>query len=474
MVDPIGVTHTTRGLSKDSKHSVLVQYPTMGPIIRINKPKEPESGGGTEPKLKKIKLKTGGSSSSSNNSKPAPKLKIKLKKRDNQEDKDISNNNNVGTSKGSSRPMKLKINLKKREDSHPQLVPHSQSHQQQQQRKSTSVVKTPKFRIKPVRVPGEGYDSEASDVEDDPLIEEGIILRVLPDLSAEFVKNSIESGDYSDVSIKWKGERHAVVKVNGVQYGAVLVNLPSIIEVNKSVDRKNLLKTFDVSQMLICVRTVNKEEEVFSLQVSDTEDLTKKHFEEYQKEITEQRKQQLRGYNGGPLTDAESKNIEQIINKRYDYKHGITPPLYNARNRRFRHRMGPTAFDYVERTVEKLLKLDAEAEEFGYELVNEDAIQQQRSTSAADLAHYQKAGEHMDETSSVGYSQEIKPHHVTGAAEEDEEEDHEEDLELELEQALQTETTDGSIPASMVNGPAGAAMSTDTGLSLIHIFVHWT
>lgn len=52
MVDPIGVTHTTRGLSKDSKHSVLVQYPTMGPIIRINKPKEPESGGGTEPKLK--------------------------------------------------------------------------------------------------------------------------------------------------------------------------------------------------------------------------------------------------------------------------------------------------------------------------------------------------------------------------------------------------------------------------------------
>lgn len=51
-----------------------------------------------------------------------------------------------------------------------------------------------------MRVPGEGYDSEASDIEDDPLIEEGVILRVLPDVQTEFVKNCIESGDFSGLS----------------------------------------------------------------------------------------------------------------------------------------------------------------------------------------------------------------------------------------------------------------------------------
>ena len=35
----------------------------------------------------------------------------------------------------------------------------------------------PRVRIKPTRIPGEGYDSEAPDLEDDPLIEQGIIIR---------------------------------------------------------------------------------------------------------------------------------------------------------------------------------------------------------------------------------------------------------------------------------------------------------
>lgn len=65
-----------------------------------------------------------------------------------------------------------------------------------------------------------------------------MILRILPDIQLEFVKNSLESGDYSGISIKWKNERHAVVTINDVMYGAILVDLPTVIEVNKSVDRK--------------------------------------------------------------------------------------------------------------------------------------------------------------------------------------------------------------------------------------------
>lgn len=256
----------------------------------------------------------------------------------------------------------------------------------------------------------------ASDIEDDPLIEEGIILRVLPDIQAEYVKSCIESGDYSKISIKWKGERHAIVRINGYQYGAILVNLPSIIEANKSVDRKNLLKAFDVSQMLLCVSLVNREEEVFTLKAPDTEDLILKHFEEYKKEILERRTKSLRGYNSGPLTDAESKNIDQIVKKGYDYRHGITPPLYNVRNRRFRRKLTGNELEYVEKTVEMLLKQDADAEEFNYELVDDKQIMQ-KSNSAIDL---------QQEVDLFGQKEDINIAF----------EDHE-DLELELEQALQ-------------------------------------
>lgn len=347
---------------------------------------------------------------------PGTKIKLKLKK-------------NIVENVVNAEPkpaVKLKLNLKR--DSVSPLP------------NSSSGTKAPKIRIKPPRIPGEGYDSEASDIEEDPLIEEGVILRVLPDFQADFIKNSIENADYSGISIKWKGERHAVIKINGNQYGAVLVELPTVIEVNKSVDGKNLMKTFDVSQMLLCIALINREEEVFELNPPDSEDLVKKHFEAYSKEIFESRKKMMIGYQGGPLTDAESKHAEAIINKPYDYKHGISPPLYNVRNRRFRRRMGPAEMEHVEKTVEMLLKQDAEAEEFSYDLVEEESLIHKTSSS-------------MDSGQFTGQRKSVSPSQTTIAntsidsmlfcdkfdcndREHVQYEDNE-DLELELEQALQ-------------------------------------
>ncbi|GAV56114.1 hypothetical protein ZYGR_0BA00200 [Zygosaccharomyces rouxii] len=314
------------------------------PVIKIKKRDNPENPE-PEPKPKRGRSKTKVKEEKGD----GPKLKINLGKK-----KEKSPEPNGG--------MKLKLNLKNSEE-------------------PEKVAKAPRLRVKPIRVPGEGYDSEASDVEDDPLMEEGIILRILPDLSAEFVKNSIESGDYSGISIKWKGQRHAVVNINNTSYGAVLVNLPTVIEVNKSVDRKNLLKTMDVCQMLLCIKVVDNEEDVFKLTPPDSEDLVSKHFEEYKDEINDFKKKFIKGFNGGPLTDAESKYMDDIVLKPYDYKHGITPALYNVRNRRFRRRMGQREFDYVEQVVERLLKFDEQAEDVQYELIDEDeAIR--KSTSA--------------------------------------------------------------------------------------------
>ncbi|SCU84520.1 LAFA_0D10396g1_1 [Lachancea sp. 'fantastica'] len=347
-------------------------------------PNEPQP---KRPKNKQSKSSNEGGTSSNTSNGP---LKVKLKQK-----ADVKKD----SEREGSQPMKLKINLNHREDSNSA---------------SSATPKAPRFRIKPVRVPGEGYDSEASDIEDDPLIEDGIVLRVLPDVQTEFVKNCTESGDFSGISLKWKGERHAVVKINGHMYGAVLVNLPTVIEVNKSVDRKNLIKAFDVSQMLLCVKPIEHDEEVFSVIAPDAEDLVVKHYNEYKTEIEECKKLAFHGFNGGPLTDTEASHLEEIVKKGYDYKHGITPPLYNVRNRRFRRRLAIQEVDYVEKTVEYLLRQDQEVEGFTYDLIDEDSLQQQRASSN-DVPSQSSVNDGFD---------------LFG------EDDHE-DLELELEQALQ-------------------------------------
>ena len=87
---------------------------------------------------------------------PAPKIKIKPP----------SNNGIKKPIKKESKKLKLNLSSKKHKPSTDELL------------KGISKPRTvPKVRVKPTRVPGEGYDSEAPDVEDDPLLEQGIIIR---------------------------------------------------------------------------------------------------------------------------------------------------------------------------------------------------------------------------------------------------------------------------------------------------------
>lgn len=313
-------------------------------VIKIKKPKKNEGANESEgPKLKKIRISAG----NRKEEKEPKKLKINLKKTD---------------VKKSGSVVKLKLGSKKEE---------KQS-------------RTPRLRLKPIRIPGEGYDSEASDLEDDPLIESGIILRVLPDVQVDFIKNSIESGDYTGISIKWKGERHAILKLNNVSYGAILVDLPTIIEVNKSVDRKNLFKTFDVTQMLVCVKPITSEDELFTLEAPETEDLISKHYEEYLDEINDHKVKLFKNANHVNLhSETEAKNLEKLALKKYHYKHGLTPPLYNVRNRRFRRQMHADEFEYAEKIVDMLLKADAQAEDVKFDLIAPSDVPEKGSVSAA-------------------------------------------------------------------------------------------
>lgn len=125
-------------------------------------------------------------------------------------------------------------------------------------------VKTPKLKLKTNGVPrprkrhfepGLGYDSEASDREDDPAIEEQFILRMAPGDDCEYLRQVIEERKLdttTDVFVKFKDQRKAVVGVRGNLYAALLVDLPCIVESSKSLDKKHIFKTADICQVLIC------------------------------------------------------------------------------------------------------------------------------------------------------------------------------------------------------------------------------
>ena len=91
------------------------------------------------------------------------------------------------------------------------------SHHQNRQGLSVGVQSFPRIRVKSkasgstkIRIRtqkdiGLGYDSEASDREDDPAIEEQIILRCRPGEDTEYLKSCLERKEIPDIMIKFKG-----------------------------------------------------------------------------------------------------------------------------------------------------------------------------------------------------------------------------------------------------------------------------
>ncbi|CCH45503.1 Keratin, type II cuticular Hb4 [Wickerhamomyces ciferrii] len=259
------------------------------------------------------------------------------------------------------------------------------------------VKKAPRIRVKPTRIPGEGYDSEASDIEDDPLVEEAIILRLLPDAELDYVRHCVESGEFNQFHIKWKDRLRAIVYINYSMYAAKLVNLPNIIEAQKTVDKKNIFKTIDISQILLVVRKIQNESEIEDLQV------------EY----------------GEVLPD------------------GLTPPLQKVTESRHRRKLTNDYIEKIESKVDELLKLDEEAEDSQFELIDPESLNvNNNDTPAATPSEYSNVESFNDIDSSAilksgnsTYNTESNNNtqfHLSSSAGKD----HDEDLELELEQAL--------------------------------------
>ncbi|KAH8718421.1 Transcription initiation factor TFIID subunit 7 [Beauveria bassiana] len=192
----------------------------------------------------------------------------------------------------------------------------------------------------PVHPPGDGYDSEASDRELDPAIEEQFILRMVPGEHSDYVRAMMEAGKVgvsrqqggAQISLKFFDEesRRAVVTVKGQMFAAVMVDLPTITESMKTWDKKSFLKSADVCQMLLVFQMVKTEEE------------------------------------------AKKATLPSVVDAgSFKWPHGLTPPMHDCVNRRFAKTISRKEIEDKEQEVERLLGEDAMADRTAWEWVDE-------------------------------------------------------------------------------------------------------
>lgn len=268
---------------------------------------------------------------------------------------------------------------------------------------------------------GVGYDSEASDREDDPAIEEDFILRMQPGDDCEYLRRAIAEKSWgpkseggADIKMRFlkPDGRRATVTIRGQIYAASMVDLPCIVEGMKSWDRRGWWKSVDICQMLLVLGSVSNDEEALTY----------------------------------PLP-------REVDEKTWQYAHGLTPPMRWARKRRFRKRVSNRTIEAVEEEVERLCKLDDDCEgESKYEVLDLDRLTRElsarESEDQGDMEDYEQDAEG-DVDDMDGYFE--------GAPEDEDVPD--DGLEADLEQAFAEENLATIDPTSL---PLPTPLSTST------------
>jgi len=198
-------------------------------------------------------------------------------------------------------------------------------------------------------------------------LESQFILR-MPEEPAESLRSALRSGTLSvkdRFSIQVEADmRHGTVKWDNYNLPAKLVDLPTIIESMKTINRKTFYKTADICQMLLC------------------------------------RDEDSTGADEGEPSPVKKKDPNKV-DKKYLYPHGLTPPLKNVRKKRFRRTLKKNVENApeIEKEVKRLLRTDNEALAIKWDLVaNEDESRStdasQRTTLNDSLSLHSAVGEH--------------------------------------------------------------------------------
>ncbi|XP_055353699.1 transcription initiation factor TFIID subunit 7-like [Paramacrobiotus metropolitanus] len=178
-----------------------------------------------------------------------------------------------------------------------------------------------------------------------PFEPEGQFILRLPKPAAELIRIALSSPkDMLKERLKIDMQpdmRHAKVYVDSMEFYSKLVDLPCIIESHKTIDRKTFYKAGDICQMLLVSDDVNPPPEPDEPKVQ-------------------------------PRPDEINKD------KRYQFPHGLTPPLKNVRKSRFRKTLKrkDAELQEIENELKRLLRADSEAIRVKREIITEDDIRE--------------------------------------------------------------------------------------------------
>lgn len=211
---------------------------------------------------------------------------------------------------------------------------------------------------------GSGYDSEMEDAEDDPIIEEQIVLRMMEGPECDYINACLDSKKFPsggmDFKLRWLNERRALVTVQGRMYAAVLVDMPTITEGMKTWDKKLMVKSADISQMLLVFSRVNDE------------------------------------------ASARIAELPKVVFDGHRWPHGLTPPMHDAVHRRFRKRLHKSEILNKEQEVQRLLQEDKNAISTRYEWIDERRDTMQAGTPDLDAEGEEDAEGEIDDGWDVG------------------------------------------------------------------------
>ncbi|KAJ1920557.1 hypothetical protein H4219_001257 [Mycoemilia scoparia] len=156
-------------------------------------------------------------------------------------------------------------------------------------------------------------------------MEDQIILRLPLDLASE-VRELVDKREIDDhISIKFKDERRALFKWKDKTFSSRLVDLPTILESSRTFDKKQILKTADICQMLI----VDEE-----------------------------------------MEESKWKELKPLKKREYIHPHGIAPAFWHAKDMRFRKHLSKSKIQSIEDEVERLLQEDSESNIIRYEILD--------------------------------------------------------------------------------------------------------
>lgn len=187
-------------------------------------------------------------------------------------------------------------------------------------------------------------------------LENQFVLRI-PEEPARAIRKAIQSGASNlkerlfiqmepDSGPNTQYLRRGQVQFDGWNLNGIMMDLPTIVESQKTIDGKNFYKTADISQVLICKEGEFKEND----------------------ETNRQKKEK-----------DPSK-----VDKKYLHPHGIAPPLKNVKKRRFRKTKDQKYVEgpEVEKEVKRLLREDNEAVSVKWEVITEAELNANKTGEA--------------------------------------------------------------------------------------------